>query len=157
MRKLLLACMVVGLASKVSAQAPVLVPLGSCALTSVGVYIATDQTDMTGTGGAGTYRLAGTVPTTVGSESMTTAGVPPFATYAAIYAYSQSVNWRDDGTAPTATPGTGGNQLTATSSVPGALPYSAGYPAKGLTMIQFIQQTPTATVGIAFYQGASPQ
>jgi hypothetical protein len=96
----------------------------------------------TGTGGAGTYTINRSL--TVASESMTTAGVPQAARYASICAYTQAVNWLDDGV-PTAVVGTGGQGIPAGS----CLPYNSPV---GLTRIQFIQQTATAIVSVTFYQ-----
>ena len=40
------------------------------------------------------------------------------ATYGVICAYTAGVVWRDDGTAPTATPGTGGQGIAANQCIP---------------------------------------
>jgi hypothetical protein len=109
---------------------------------------------LTGTAGqAGTYRLSASF--TQAAEAMTTAGVPPYAKYAAICAVTQAVNWRDDLTAPTATAGTGGMPLAAGSCLPynaAGSPFTA--PSK-IGNLQFIQQTASAALSISFY-GANP-
>lgn len=67
-------------------------------------------------------------------------------TYAVICAYGQAVVWRDDGTAPTATPGTGGQALSA--SIPGnCMSYTAN-----LANFQAIQQAASAVLGVSFYK-----
>lgn len=95
-------------------------------------------------GGVGTYQTAGATPVAVGSESMTTAGIPPLANYALICAYGQNVNYKSDASTATATPGSGGQQMTAGTQ-----------PCIGATTtfskLRFFQQTPTATLGIDFY------
>jgi hypothetical protein len=65
------------------------------------------------------------------------------ATYGVICAYTQGVVWRDDGTAPTATPGTGGQGIAANQ----CFPYTGTF-----TAIQFIQQTSGAILGVALYR-----
>lgn len=70
-------------------------------------------------------------------------GIPAQTTYAVICAYTQGVVWRDDGTAPTGTPGTGGQGLAAGQ----CLPYNGT-----MTAIQFIQQTSGAILGVSFYR-----
>lgn len=112
-------------------------------LVGTGVVAGTLVTgQLTGTpGGAGTYTVSSSQ--TVTSESMTTAGVPPASGYLVACAYTQNVNWRDDMTAPTLTPGTGGQQIAAGQCIP----YNAT-----LSNIQFIQQTATAIIGLTFYQ-----
>ena len=66
----------------------------------------------TGTpGGAGIYTINNSQ--TVTSESMTTAGIPNAASYVVICASTQAVNYRDDGTAPTAAAGSGGQPIAA--------------------------------------------
>ena len=104
-----------------------------------GTFIASAGT---GVGGAGTYTITRSL--TIGSEAMTTAGVPPGAKYASICVYTQTVNWLDDGV-PTATVGTGGQGIPAGS----CLPYNSPL---GLTKIQFIQQAATAIVSVTFYR-----
>lgn len=91
--------------------------------------------------GAGIYTLS--APLTVGSEAMTTAGIPPASSYAVICASTQAVNYRDDGTAPTATPGSGGQFIPSGQCI--------GYNGTFLNL-QFVQQTSTAVLGISFYQ-----
>lgn len=72
-------------------------------------------------------------------------GVPAGANYALICAYVQGVVWRDDptGTAPTGTPGVGGQGIAAGQCF--------GYPGS-LSKIQIIQQTSGAIAGVSFYQ-----
>jgi hypothetical protein len=93
------------------------------------------------TGQAGIYTINNSQ--TVGSESMTTAGVPPSTTYAVICASTQAVNYRDDRTAPTATVGSGGQPIPAGQCI--------GYNGT-FTALQFIQQSATAVVGVSLYQ-----
>ena len=93
------------------------------------------------TGGAGVYVTSG--PTTSSSASLTSGGVPVPATYAVICAYTQAVNYRDDGVAPTGTLGTGGQGIAAGNCIP----YSGT-----MTALQFIQQTSGAILGVSFYR-----
>ncbi len=65
------------------------------------------------------------------------------ATYGVICAYTQGIVWRDDGIAPTSTPGTGGQGIAANQCIP----YNGTF-----TTIQFIQQSSGAIVGVALYQ-----
>ena len=65
------------------------------------------------------------------------------ATYAVICAYTSGVVWRDDGTAPTGTPGTGGQGIAANQCIP----YNGTF-----TAIQFIQQSSGAIIGVALYR-----
>lgn len=92
-------------------------------------------------GGAGTYSLNNSQ--TVVSESMTTAGVPPAANYMVACAYTQNVNWRDDLSAPTATVGSGGQQIASGQCIP----YNATF-----ANWQVIQQSASAIVGLTFYR-----
>lgn len=92
-------------------------------------------------GGAGVYVTSG--PTTASAASLTASGVPRDATYAVVCAYTQGVTWRDDGVAPTGTPGTGGNGLSSGQCVP----YNGT-----LTALQFIQQTAGAILGVGLYR-----
>lgn len=95
---------------------------------------------LTGTAGAvGTYQVSNSA--TVSSEAMTTAGLPPSASYLVISAYTQGVVWLDTGGAPTGTPGTGGNGLAAGQAV--------NYTGT-LSNLKFIQQTSGAVVGLSF-------
>lgn len=64
-------------------------------------------------------------------------------TYAAICAYVQGVVWRDDGTAPTATPGGGGQGLAAGQ----CMPYNGNFQS-----LRFIQQAPGAIAGVSLYK-----
>lgn len=70
-------------------------------------------------------------------------GIPTGTTYAVICAYTQGVTWRDDGVAPTATAGSGGQGISAGQCIP----YNGTF-----TAIQFIQQTSGAVLGVAFYK-----
>ena len=63
--------------------------------------------------------------------------------YAVICAYVSGVVYRDDGVAPTATPGTGGQGISSGT----CLPYSG--PIQNL---QFIQQAAGAILGISLYR-----
>jgi hypothetical protein len=63
--------------------------------------------------------------------------------YAIICAYTSGVVYRDDGTAPTATPGTGGQGISAGQCIS----YSGNFGT-----IQFIQQAGGAIVGVSIYQ-----
>lgn len=114
-----------------------------------GTSVQSQQTGATGL--AGNYTLnypQGTTTLAVGSESMTTAGVPTSAGYALICAYVQAVNYRDDPTPPTATPGTGGQGLVpASSTIPTCIGYNGTF-----TNLQFFQQASGAILGISFYQ-----
>lgn len=79
------------------------------------------------------------------ATSLTTCagGLPSLVNYAVICAYTQGVVWRDDGTDPTTTPGTGGQGLAAGQ----CLSYSGTF-----TAIKFIQQTAGAVLGVSMYQ-----
>lgn len=70
-------------------------------------------------------------------------GIPTGTTYAVICAYTQGVTWRDDGTAPTATAGSGGQGLAANQCIP----YNGTF-----TAIRFIEQTSGALLGVSFYR-----
>lgn len=70
-------------------------------------------------------------------------GIPTGTTYAVICSYAQGVVWRDDGTAPSATPGTGGQGIAANQCIP----YNGDF-----TKIRFIQQTSGAVLGVSFYR-----
>lgn len=70
-------------------------------------------------------------------------GLPAATTYAVICAYTQGIVWRDDGVAPTGTPGTGGQGLAAGQCIP----YNGTF-----TAIRFIQQTSGAILGVTFYR-----
>lgn len=69
--------------------------------------------------------------------------IPQGTGYALICAYTQNVNWRDDGAAPTAVVGTGGQQIQANNCIP----YNGNFNA-----FQVIQQTATAIVSVTFYR-----
>lgn len=97
---------------------------------------------LTGTAGStGTYQMSQSL--TIGSESMTAAGIPPVAGYAVICVSTQAVNYRDDGGTPTATVGSGGQFIAAGSCIP----FNGGF-----SRLLFIQQTATAVVGVSFYR-----
>lgn len=70
-------------------------------------------------------------------------GLPLGATYAVVCAYTQGVVWRDDGPAPTATPGTGGQGIAAGQCIP--------YNGR-MAQILFVQQTGGAILGASFYK-----
>jgi hypothetical protein len=70
-------------------------------------------------------------------------GLPGVVSYAVICAYVQGIVWRDDGTAPTGTPGSGGQGLAAGQ----CMSYSGTFSA-----IQFIQQTSGAVLGVSMYR-----
>lgn len=106
---------------------------------SAGTFI-TAQSNGT-PGKAGIYQVNNAQ--SVASEAMTTAGIPPTAQYAVICASVQAVNYRDDLTDPTITPGMGGQFIPAGS----CLPYNGTF-----IRLKFIQQVPTAILGISFYQ-----
>jgi hypothetical protein len=102
---------------------------------------------------AGTYSLSTRVSTPISAESMTTAGIPPFAKYALITAQTQAVNWLASGAPPTSSIG-GGNLIPAGNAIgfnatTGA---STTFPGGYLTDLQFIQQAATAVVTVDFYQ-----
>ncbi len=63
-------------------------------------------------------------------------------TYVVICAYTSGIVYRDDGTAPTGTPGTGGQGLSAGQCV--------GY-SGNIAALQFIQQAAGAIVGVSVY------
>lgn len=92
-------------------------------------------------GGAGVYVTS--LPTTSNSASLTANGLPTAASYAVICAYTQGVVWRDDGVAPTGTPGSGGNGIASNQCIP----YNGT-----LSALQFIQQSSGALLGTAFYR-----
>lgn len=92
-------------------------------------------------GGAGRYVTSNS--TTSSSASLTAGGVPGAATYAILCAYTQNVNYRDDGVAPTGTTGTGGQTIAAGNCVP----YNGTFSA-----LQFIQQVSGAILGASFYK-----
>jgi len=92
--------------------------LGGQPLVGTGVTAGTVVTgQISGTaGGVGVYSV--NISQTVASESMTTAGVPPSANYAVVTVVTQGVVYRDDDTAPTGTPGSGGIGVPAGSYLP---------------------------------------
>lgn len=167
------------------AQAPILVPYGFCAITSLGSAVGITASNCvfatftgvvagnvltasavsgsirpgqpltgtgvptgayvtgfgTGTGGAGTYTVS--FSQTITSESMTTAGIPPYAHYALLTASGQAINYRDDGAAATASVGSGGQPIPSGSSI--------GYNGNAMKDLSFIQQSATATLSVSFY------
>jgi hypothetical protein len=109
-----------------------------------------------GANAAGVYLLSTT--STVSSESMTAAGIPPFAKYVLLCASTQNVNWRDDGVAPTAS-ASGGQPIPASSTNgPNCIGYNATLqasttlPGGSISNLQFIQQAATAALNASFYQ-----
>ena len=70
-------------------------------------------------------------------------GIPSGTNYAVICAKAQAVNWRDDGTAPTAADG-GGMTLPAGS----CMPYNGNF-----TALRFIQLSGGAVLQVSFYRG----
>jgi hypothetical protein len=70
-------------------------------------------------------------------------GIPAGTTYGLICAYAQGVTWRDDGTAATATAGTGGQGLASGQ----CMAYNGNF-----TAIRFIEQTSGAILGVSFYR-----
>lgn len=97
---------------------------------------------LSGTGGAGTYYLSGSAALSVGSESMTTAGVPPIATYASICAQTQAVNYLSSGGTPTGSVG-GGQPIPAGQCIG----FNSSFPN-----FSVIQQAATAVVTMEFYR-----
>ena len=95
------------------------VPLGFCQLS---ITVATGLSSCTITNPSGTIR-----------------GIPGGSCYAVIVVETNSVRWRDDGAAPTASVGS----LVASGS---ALSYVATF-----SSIEFIPTTGTAVLDIAFY------
>lgn len=80
--------------------------------------------------------------TTTTSHGVTITGIPLTANWAMICAYVQGIVWNDDD-APTGTPGSGGQGLAAGQCL--------GYSGP-LSVIQLIQQTSGALVGVSFYK-----
>ena len=117
--------------------------LGGQPVNGTGVAVGTVVTGQISgiPGGVGVYRV--NQSQTIASEAMTTAGVPPSANYAVVSVVTQGVVYRDDGTAPTGTPGSGGIGVSAGSY----LPYTGP-----LGSIQFIQQASGAVIGINFWR-----
>jgi hypothetical protein len=91
-------------------------------------------------GRAGTYKTS--KPTTSSANSLTTAGAPQQSNYAVICAYVQAINYRDDGTTPTNSTGSGGQGIAAGNCI--------GY-AGTMQNLQFIQLSGGAIVGVSFY------
>jgi hypothetical protein len=63
--------------------------------------------------------------------------------YAIICVYTQGIVWKDDGSTPTGTPGSGGNGVSSGQ----CFPYNGTF-----EKIQFIQQTSGAVVSAALYK-----
>lgn len=80
--------------------------------------------------------------TTVISQGNTISGIPQSANWALVCAYVQGIVWNDV-EAPTSTPGTGGQGIVAGQCF--------GYSGP-LSVIQFIQQTSGAILGVSFYK-----
>lgn len=70
-------------------------------------------------------------------------GIPAAVNFAVICAYTQGIVWRDDGVAPTGTPGTGGQAIAAGACIN----YNGDF-----SKIRFIQQTSGAILGASFYR-----
>ena len=83
--------------------------------------------------------------TPTSSTSLTTGctAIPTGAVCVLIDVTGQNVNWRDDTSAATATPGAGGHQLAASASM--------WYCGK-LSNLTFFQQSATAVVAVSFYK-----
>jgi hypothetical protein len=100
------------------------------------------QSQLSGSpGGAGIYVTNSSVTSV--AASLTANGIPYGANYAMICAYVQGVVWRDDGVAPTGTPGTGGNGISSGQ----CFSYNGTF-----SSIQFIQQASGAILGISIYK-----
>ncbi len=125
--RLLLACLfAIGFANfAFSQQGLRQVQLGYCALSSMSAATALSSCTTTLTGGG------------------TISGVPTGTTYLVICAYAQNVNYLDNQATPTATAGTGGQQIASGQCIP----YNANY-----NFLLFIQQTGGAILGISFYR-----
>lgn len=104
-----------------------------------GTYVVSQSSGPSG--GAGVYVTSQS--TTSNGATITASGLPTAAAYAVVCAYSQGVVWRDDGVAPTGTPGSGGNGISANQCIP----YNGT-----LSALQFIQQTGGALLGVSFYR-----
>jgi hypothetical protein len=128
-------------------------PLTGAGIPS-GAYVVTGLVSGGGNNTAGVYSIyCGGPCAAVSSESMTTAGVPPFAKYALISVQTQAVNWRADGGTPTSSVG-GGNPIPAGNAIGFNATTGAGttLPGGDLSQLQFIQQAATAVVTVDFYQ-----
>ena len=135
MRNIVLAAIIISLAglgaggSHARADQPYRwVPLGFCSLSSLATA---------------TPISACTLTNTLGGVAATWSAVGPAATYAHICALNQSVNYRDDGVAPTATSGTGGQAISAGA----CMDYYSS-----VQNIQFIQQSAGAVLSISLYK-----
>lgn len=123
--------------------------LPGMALSGSGVPAGTTiVSQLTGTPGqTGTYQTS--VTTTSNSASLTAGGVPLgwgipaiLPGYAAVFAFGANVTWRDDGGVLTSSPGPGGIQLSAGTS----MPYTGNF-----QKFQAIQQNVGAILAFAFY------
>lgn len=83
-----------------------------------------------------------TFTNTLNGAAATWANVSTAADYLVVCAYTAGVVYRDDGVAPTATAGTGGQGISSGSCVSFDGPVAS---------LQFIQQTTGAVLGISFY------
>lgn len=90
-------------------------------------------------GGAGVYLLSTT--STSSSASLTSGGIPPNATTAALQAETANVRYRDDGGAPTS----GIGVILVSGATP--MPYNGT-----LSALQFIAATGSPLLDIAFYR-----
>lgn len=90
-------------------------------------------------GGAGTYLTS--VPTTASAASLTAGGIPLGTSYAILCAYTQAVNYRDDGGAVTGT--TSGQAIAAGQCIS----YNGTF-----SQLQFFQVTSGAILGVSFYR-----
>ena len=115
--------------------------IGDTLLTGTGITAGgTIVNQVSGTpGGAGTYTISNT--NTTSSASVTTGGIPPNATMAALQAEVASVRYRDDGAAPPASIGSlivsGTNPMLYTSA---------------LSALQFIAASGSPLLDVAFYR-----
>lgn len=124
MRRIVFALLLIASALPSHAQQRKLSPVGFC--TDSSLATAVGLSSFTGTA------CNGVANSTLGSY-----------TYLLICAYTSGIVYRDDGTAPTGTPGTGGQGLNAGQCV--------GYNGN-IGAIQFIQQAAGAIIGISVYQ-----
>jgi len=118
-------------------------PTGDAGIPS-GTIIVSQQSSLDPNGAlnvAGVYVTSN--PTTSSAASINIGGLPTAINYASICAYAQGVVWKDDGTNPTATPGTGGQAIASN----GCLPYNGTFSA-----LKFIQQTGGAILGVSMYK-----
>ena len=126
-------------------------------MTLAGTGVAAGTTIVSQTSGtpgkAGVYVTS--AATTSSSASLTAGGIPVnwgpagnvSATYASICAYAQGVVWRDDGGDPTATAGSGGQALLASSTVRDCMPYSGNF-----LLFEAIQLQSGAFLAVSYYR-----